>query len=320
MALSIRFLLVALATLLSLAPAGAQTYPSKPIRIIVPMGPGAAADVMARTFAQYLQEKIKQPVVVENRPGANGVIGTELVKNAPADGYTFGMTTNSTHAAAKVLFKDVPYDPLADFEHVGLFFTVGTVAMVPSNSPIRSFDDLIARAKANPGKLMYAYANTGAQMPAEVLKHDAGVSLQGVAYKATAQAFTDLIGGQVHFMFENYVAASGHIAGGRVRPIAVTELKRSGLWPNVPAVAEKYPGFTVRAFIGLCAPRGTPQEAVAYMNRAIRDALAQASVRAPLVKSGVNFSPMSPEQYRAFLVSETQRWKDQAARAGIEPQ
>jgi tripartite-type tricarboxylate transporter receptor subunit TctC len=320
MALFTRLVLVALATLLSAAAVSAQPYPSKPIRIIVPMGPGAAADVMARTFAQYLQERIKQPVVVENRPGANGVIGTELVKNAPADGYTFGMTTNSTHAAAKVLFKDVPYDPLADFEHVGLFFTVGTVAMVPSNGPIRSFDDLIARARANPGKLMYAYANTGAQMPAEVLKHDAGVSLQGVPYKATAQAFTDLIGGQVDFMFENYVAASGHIAGGRVRPIAVTELKRSSLWPNVPAVAEKFPGFTVRAFIGLCAPHGTPKEALAYMNRAISDALAQRSVRAPLEKSGVSFSPMSPDQYRAFLLSETQRWRDQAARAGIQPQ
>ncbi len=300
--------------------AHAQGYPSKPIRIIVPMGPGAAADVMARTFAQYLQERTKQPVVVENRPGANGVIGTELMKNSPADGYTFGMTTNSTHAAAKFLFKDVPYDPMKDFEHVGLFFTVGTVAFVPVDSPIKSFDDLVARARANPGRLTYAYANTGSQMPAEMLEHAAGLNLQGVSYKATAQALTDLIGKQVDFMFENYVAASPHISGGRVRPIAVTELKRSRLWPNVPAVAEKYPGFEVRAFIGMCAPRGAPREAVVWMNGAIRDALAQASVRGTLEKSGASFSPMTLEQYKAFLVTETQRWKEHAARAGIEPQ
>jgi tripartite-type tricarboxylate transporter receptor subunit TctC len=284
------------------------------------MGPGAAADVMARAFAQYVQEKTGKPVVVENRPGANGIIGAQAVRNAPRDGYTFGMTTNSTHAAAKFLFKDVPYDPMQDFEHVGLFFTVGTVAFVRADSPIKSMDDLIARARADPGKLMYAYANSGSQMPAEMLKQFAGVRLQGVPYKATAQALTDLIGGQVDFMFENYVAASGQIAGGRVRPIAVTDPKRSRLWPSVPAMAEKYPGFELRAFIGLCAPRGTPRDAVAFMNRMIAEAVRQPSVRGTLEKSGVNFSPMTPDQYRGFLVTETQRWKEHAAQAGIEPQ
>jgi tripartite-type tricarboxylate transporter receptor subunit TctC len=209
---------------------------------------------------------------------------------------------------------------MRDFEHVGLFFTVGTVAFVPTNSPIKSLDDLIARARANPGKVTYAYASTGSQMPAQMLDHAANLSMQGVSYKTVAQAMTDLIGGQVDFMFENYVAASGHIAGGRVRPIAVTEQKRSRLWPNVPAIAEKYLGFEVRAFIGMCAPRGTPREAVAYMNGAIRNALGQAAVRAPLEKSGVNFSAMTPEQYQAFLVAETKRWADHAARAGTEPQ
>jgi tripartite-type tricarboxylate transporter receptor subunit TctC len=315
-----RRVLVALALALAASPVLPQAYPSRPIRIIVPMGPGAAADVMARAFAQYLQEKTGKPVVVENRPGANGIIGTALVRNAVADGYTFGMVTNSTHAAAKFLFKDVPYDPVRDFEHVGLFFTLGTVGFVPADSPIRSLDDLIARARGAPGELTFAYATSGAQIPAEMLEEVAGISLQGVPYKAVAQAITDLIGGQVDFMFENYVAAAGHIAGGRVRPIAVTEAKRSRLWPQVPAVAEKFPGFEVRAFIGMCAPRGTPRAALDFMNRAIADALRQPSVRAPLEKSGVEFTPLGREQYRQFLAAETQRWKDYTARAGIEPQ
>jgi tripartite-type tricarboxylate transporter receptor subunit TctC len=303
------------------APAAlAQGYPAKTIRIIVPMGPGAAADVMARTFAQYVQQKTGKAVVVENRPGANGLIGAGAVKHAPPDGYTFGMASNSTHAAAKFLFKDVPYDPMQDFEHVGLFFTMGTVAFVPANSPIRSLDDLIARARANPGKLLYAYANTGSQMPAELLKQAAGISMQGVPYKATAQAITDLIGGQVDFMFENYVAAAPHIAGGRVRAIAVTDPKRSRLWPDVPALAEKFPGFELRAFSAMCAPKGTPKEAVAFMNRMIAEAVQDPALRGTLDKSGVTFMPMSPDQYRGFLVSETQRWKDYAAKAGVQPQ
>jgi tripartite-type tricarboxylate transporter receptor subunit TctC len=298
----------------------AQGYPSKTIRIIVPMGPGAAADVMARTFAQYVQQKTGTSVVIENRPGASGVIGAEAVKNAAPDGYTFGMATNSSHAAAKFLFKDVPYDPMRDFEHIGLFFTMGTVAFVPANSPIKSLDDLIARAKANPGKLLYAYANSGSQMPAEMLKQVAGISMQGVPYKATAQGITDLIGGQVDFMFENYVAAAPHIAGGRVRAIAVTDPKRSPLWPKVPAMAEKFPGFELRAFSGMCAPKGTPKEAIAFMSRLMAEAVKEPAVRGTLDKSGVNFMPMSPDQYRQFLVTETQRWKDYAAKAGIQPQ
>jgi tripartite-type tricarboxylate transporter receptor subunit TctC len=315
-----RLVLIALALALSASATFPQAYPSKPIRIVVPMGPGAAADVMARAFARYLQDRTGQAVVVENRPGANGIIGTALVRNAAADGYTFGMVTNSTHAAATFLFKDVPYDPVRDFEHVGLFFTLGTVAFVPAGSPIKSLDDLIARARAAPGQVTYAYATSGAQMPAEMLEEVAGISLQGVPYKAVAQAITDLIGGQVDFMFENYVAAAGHIAGSRVRPIAVTEAKRSRLWPHIPAVAEKFPGFEVLAFIGMCAPRGTPRETLNFMNRAIADALREPAVRAPLEKSGVVFMPLTREQYRKFLVGETQRWRDYAARAGIEPQ
>lgn len=320
MAVVCRLILVAITLLSAAAAAHAQAYPSRSIRIIVPMGPGAAADVMARAFAHYIQQKTGKPVVVENRPGANGVIGTQAVRNAPNDGYTFGMTTNSTHAAAKFLFKDVPYDPVDDFAHVGLFFTVGTVAFVPAGSPVRSLDDLVARARADPGTVTFAYANAGSQMPAEMLEQLAGVSMQGVAYKATAQAMTDLIGGQVDFMFENYVAASGHIAGGRVRPIAVTDPKRSRLWPNVPAMAEKYRGFELRAFIGLCAPKGTPREAITFMNAMIAEAVKQPSVRSTLDRSGVNFNPMAPDQYREFLLTETRRWKEHAARAGIEPQ
>ena len=309
-----------LALALSVGSAFAESYPSKSIRIIVPFGPGSGSDVIARLFAKYLQERWKQSVVVDNRPGASGLIGTEALKKSAPDGYTLGMATNSTHAAAPHLFKKLPYDPVKDFEHVGLFGTIAAVAVVPVTSLFKSLPELVAYAKANPDKVFFGYVDTSSQIPGELLKVTADIPIEGVSYKTVSNVLTDLIGGHIQFMFVNYVAASPHIAGGRVMPIAVTDLKRAALWPNVPTVAETYPGFEVRGFVALAAPRSTPKEIIAKLNRAMRDAQADPVFKAPLEKTGATLTQSTPEEYRAFLLKETERWRQWIRMAKIAPQ
>ena len=310
----------ALGLVLAFACAAAEPYPVKAIRIIVPFGPGSASDLGARTFGKYLQDRWKQPVIVENRPGANGVIGTEVLKNSTADGYTLGFATNSTHAAARYLFKTLPYDPIEDFEHIGLFWVTGSVALVPSGSPFKSIPELVAYAKANPGKVFFGYADTTSQLPAELLKARAGLSIEGVQYKAIANAMSDLIGGQIQFMFANYAASAGQIRGHKLVPIAVTESQRSRLWPDVPTVAETYPGYELHGFVAMVAPRGTPREIVLKINQAIRDALADPAFKDQVMKLGVTPRPMTSEDYRTFLLAETARWKQYVETAKLEPQ
>ena len=298
----------------------ADSYPSKPIRIIVPFGPGGASDITARAFGKYLQEKWKQSVVVDNRPGATGVIGTEAVKRSPPDGYTLGLVSNSTHAAAPHLYKKLPYDPISDFEHIGLFVTSGSVLLVPGTSPFKSIPQLVTYAKANPGKVFFGYPHTLSQISGELLKATAKIPVEAVAYKTTASAVTDLIGGQIQFMFLDYLPAAGQIAGGRLLPIAVSESKRNRLLKDIPTVAETYPGYEAIGFLGLCAPRGTPKEIVMKLNRAMRSAQADPAFRNPLEQTGVTLKANSAEEYLAFLRRETARWKDYVRMANIEPQ
>lgn len=308
------------ALLLPIASSLAETYPDKPIRMIVPFGPGGATDLIARAFGKYLEERWKQPVVVENRPGANGLIGSEALKKARPDGYTLGMMSNSTHAAPSHLYKRLPYEPMEDFEFIGLFGLAGSVGLVASNGPFNSLSDLVRYAKANPGKVFYGYGNTSSQVPAELLKVRAQVSMQGVQYKTMAQAMTDLIGGQIQFLFADYVTASGQIRGRKLIPIAVTESERSALWPDVPTVAETYPGFELHNFIGLAAPRSTPRAVLARVNDAIRMALQDQSFRDYLVHIGMTPRILTIEEYRDFLLTENQRWKSYVEAAGIKPQ
>src|ERR1700704_671844 len=183
------------------APAAAQSYPSKPVRIVVPFGPGGSGDITARTFAQYLESQTRQPVIVENKPGANGIIGTEAAKSAAADGYTLLLTTNTTHAANPSLYRKLPYDPLKDFEHIGLFGTFASVAVVPPESGIKSIADLVAHAKANPGKVFFGHYNSASQMSAELFKVRAEISMTAVSYKTIGNAVADLMGRQIQVIF-----------------------------------------------------------------------------------------------------------------------
>lgn len=308
------------ALLLHTGSALGQIYPEKPIRLIVPFGPGGATDLIARAFGRYLEERWKQAVVVENRTGANGLIGAEALKKAKPDGYTLGMMSNSTHAAPPYLYKSLPYRPMEDFDFVGLFGLTGSVGLVAAGGPFKSLSDLISYAKANPGKVFYGYGNTSSQVPAELLKVRAQMPMQGVQYKTMTQAIMDLIGGQIQFLFADYVTASGQIRGGKVIPIAVTEADRSPLWGQVPTVSETYPGFELHNFIGLAAPRGTPPAVLSQVNEAMRIALQDHSFRAYLIQIGMVPKSLTIEEYRDFLLAENQRWKDYIEAAGIKPQ
>ncbi|MCX7139538.1 MAG: tripartite tricarboxylate transporter substrate binding protein [Proteobacteria bacterium] len=297
-----------------------QVYPNKPIKIIVPFGPGGSTDITARVFGKFLEDQWKQPVVVENRAGANGIIGTEALKNSAPDGYTLALSSNSTHAAAPYLFKKLPYDPIKDFEHVGLFGVFGSVALVPAGSPFKSIPELASYARARPGKVFFGYFNTSSQIPGELLKAMADLPIESVPYKTITNAVPDLLSGQIQFMFMDYVAASSHIASGKLIPIAITEARRLERWPNVPAVAEFYPGYEVQAFLSLTAPAGTPKAIVARINLAMREAQANPAFKGQLENLGLRLRAMTPDEYQAFLLVELERWGQYIKAAKIEAQ
>ena len=298
----------------------AQSYPSQPIRLIVPFGPGSGSDIVARRLGLYLQDRWKQPVVIDNRPGAHGMIGTQVLKNSAADGYTLGMSTNSTHAAAQHLFKRLPYDPLMDFEHVGLIGVGGAVALVPSDSPFKTVSQLAAYAKAHPGKLFFGHADTISQIPGELLRAGAKLPVEGVAYKTSAGVIVDLIGGQIQFAFFNYMTGATQAAGGRLVPIAITESSRNPRWPGVPAVSEAYPGQEVTFFVGVSAPRGVPPAIVAKLHRALQEAQEDPQFKEPLETVGMTFVRQPLGEYRTFIAREAERWREHIEVAGLVPQ
>ena len=317
-----RLFALAFTTLAALAAgnAPAQTYPAKPIRIVVPFGPGGSGDLIARAFAQYLEGRTKQSVVIENKPGANGIIGTEQVKNAPADGYTLMLATNSTHAANVSLYKKLPYDPLKDFENFAPFGTLGSVAVVPPGSPLNSIAAVVAHAKANPGKTFYGHYNSASLMAAELFRVRTGAPLTGVSYKTIGNAITDLIGGQIQVLFLEYASGASHIEGGKLIALGVTGRERHKAWPNVPAIAESYPGFELTAYLGLAAPARLPPEIAEAINNWVLKAHADPGVRTRLDQLGMTPRSLSREEARRFVQQEIERWVVYTKAAGIEPQ
>lgn len=317
-----RALLLLLAMIWAVAgpPAMAQRYPSQSVRIIVPFGPGSGSDIVARRIAAHLQEQWKQAVVIDNRPGAQGVIGTEMLRNAPADGYTLGISTNSTHAAAAFLHRKLPYDPQRHFEHIALIGVGGSVALVPRDSPFKSIADLVGFARSHPGKVLYGHADTSSQVPAALLSVRAGIAIEGVPYKASTSIITDLIGGQIQVAFFNYMTGASQVEGGRLVPIGITEASRNAAWPGVPAVAELLPGYEVTFFVGLSAPSGVPPGVVTVIRNALLRALGDGSVREPLQVTGLRLVQRQPDRYARFILAETERWREYIKAAGLQPQ
>nr|MBF0683084.1 tripartite tricarboxylate transporter substrate binding protein [Pseudomonas sp.] len=311
--------LFAIALAMAAGLAYAQSYPSKPIRIIVPFGPGGSSDIVARVFGEYLQGVTKQPVVVENRAGANGIIGTRFVKEAAPDGYTLELSTNTTHAANVSLYKELPYDAMEDFEHIAPFGMSASVAMVAKDSGINSIADLVNYAKANPDKTFYGYYNSASQMSAELFRLKTGAPISGVSYKAVGNVASDLMGGHIQVAFMEYLPAVGHVEGGNLRPLGVTANKRYSGWPDVPTIGESYPGYELDFHLGLVAPRGTPAEIVDKLHGWVTDATSDPAFIAKLRELGMEPITMSRQEYVDFSRQKIEYWAQQVKAAGVKP-
>ena len=306
-----------------LAPFGAhaQPYPNRPIRIVVPYAAGGAVDIVARTIGQPLAEVLKQPVIVDNRPGASANIGMELVAKAAADGYTLLMASNGI-ATNVALFPHLTFDAQRDFAPIAKIGHAPLVIVVPAASPAKSLKDLIAMAKAEPGKLSYASAGNGSSghLAGELLKSTAKVDVLHVPYKGGAPAITDLLGERISFMPINPVEVMAHIRAGRLRALAVASDKRFALLPDVPTVAQAgLPDYEVSVWWGLVAPAKTPPEIVRQLNAETDKALADPAIANKLGELGVVVTPGTPDQFAAFIKSQTELWSDVVKSSGIKP-
>ena len=310
------------AFVLSLAAAAqvhAQAYPAKPIRLISPFPPGAVVDTLCRTLAVPLGELLGQPVVVENRTGAGGNIGMDIVAKAPADGYTIGMGSIGTHGINPSVYAAMPFDPVRDFVPITFVASNINVLVVHPSVPAQNVRELVAYAKANPGKLSYGSAGTGTSqhLAGELFKQVTGVEMTHVPYKGAGPAVSDLIAGQIPLMFADISASIGHIRAGKLRALGVTTRQRTPLL-DVPTVIEQgIADFDVNAWFGLMAPAGTPREIVARLNTDAAKALNQPAIRERLQGVGLNPAPGSPEQFSQFIHAELQRWAKVAKSVNI---
>ena len=294
-----------------------DAYPSKPLRFIVAFPPGNATDILARLFADKLSQSMKQPVIVENKPGASGIIGTELVARAPPDGYTVLIGQSGALAVNPYLYK-LNFDPQKDLAPVTLLITGATVLVTGHDSPIKSLKELLATARRQPGKLSYASYGAGhiSHLMGEMFKSYAGVDLLHIPYKSGP--IPDVIAGRVELIFEGTAVAVPQIKAGRLRPLAVMGAKRSAGLPEVPSVAEELPGFDAPGWVGVLVPAGTPREIVERLNKEFVGALASADVRSRI--EGMLLEPAGgrPEEFGAFIRGQSERWGKVIRDAGIK--
>jgi len=303
-------------------PASAQgAYPTKAIRIIVPFAPGGSGDITARLVGKYIEDKTGQPFVVENKPGANGIVGALTVKTAPPDGYTLMLATTSTNAANIHMYKSPGYDPEKDFTVVGIIGSSGAFLVVPAEAPYKTLADLIAYAKTNPGKLNFGYFNASSQVPAEVLASRAGVEWQGVAYKAIGNAWTDLYAGAIQFMFVDLTAGRGQVVAGKARPLALSLPARSPLYPDLPTLAETFPGFTSTGFLAIAVPKATPLAVEEKLNALINEAITSPEINKRLTDEfALTARSLTLEQCAQQDREERAKWAEYVKIARIEPQ
>jgi tripartite-type tricarboxylate transporter receptor subunit TctC len=310
-------LLAGMAMVLAL-PVAAQDYPTKPIRIVVPFGPGTATDIVARTVGAQLSSKIGQPVVIENKPGAEGQIGAQAAATAAPDGYTLFITTQTTQAMAVHIYKALPYDPVKSFAPISGLSLGAQVVMVKNELPVKTVGELIELARAQPGKLSFGSGNGSSRGGAELFRIMAKVDLLGVPYKTQPQAISDLMGDRIDVIFSDFTTGLPPVLDGRARGLAVTSKKRIPGLEQFPTVDESVPGFEMWAWTAAYAPAGTPRPIVDKLNTLVREAVASEAYRA-LTRTtyGVPFSG-SPEELAAFQASETRKWGEIIAVAGMK--
>ena len=296
-------------------PAAADTWPARPIRLIVSFPPGNTADLVAREIGPLLSQRLGQPVVVDNRAGAGGIIGVDALAKAAPDGYTLGVSSLSPITILPAVRKKLPYDPVKQIVPVTLAARGPLFLMVRKDSPINSVADLVAQSRANPGKLTYGSLGPGtvSQMTTELFKSASGANLVEVNYKGSAQAMTDLIGGHIHVMFDGPATAMGQVAAGTLKSLGVTTLKRSVLLPDVPTLEESgvpgLKGFDTFGWIGVFAPAGTPREIVARVQAELAQILQQPQVVQRLRTAGLDAAdPNTPTQFGSFIQKDLERW------------
>jgi tripartite-type tricarboxylate transporter receptor subunit TctC len=313
--------LPALLLALTVSIAAAQNYPAKPIHLIVPFPPGGPTDIVGRLVGQKLSEGLGQPVVVDNRPGAGGTVGSAAAAKAPSDGYTLLYGSTSTLAIAPALYHNLSYDPRTAFAPITLVSRGAIIAAVNAQVPAHTLAEFIALAKKEPGKLSYSSAGSGTppHLAAELFKTVAGVDLLHVPYKGGAPAISDLVGGQVQAIFEGHVVLLPHIKSGKVRALAITGQKRDPALPEVPTFAEAgLPSYDVYFWSGLVAPAGTPNDILTRLNGVLVQALTAPEARETLTRQGLEPAPTTPQQFAAFIGSEVERWGRVAKDSGAK--
>ena len=292
-------------------PVAAQSYPSKPVRVIVTFPPGSTPDIVGRALASRLQEAMGQPFVVENRSGAGGNVGADAVAKAAPDGYTLLVSTNGVFAINKALYKAMPFDPDTDLAALSLLATAPQMLVVHPSLGLKNFKDFIEYAKRNPGKLSYGSVGSGSasHLTMELLKTDAGVDLVHVPYKGFPPAVTDLLSGNIHAMFAIVPGVLPHVKAGKMAPLAVTALKRSGLASEVPSVAELgYPQLESLAWIGLGAPAGLPTDVVDRITSETTRGMRRPEVRELLGRQGFDVVAGSPQEFSRWIQAESAKW------------
>jgi tripartite-type tricarboxylate transporter receptor subunit TctC len=302
--------------------ASAQSYPSRSVRMIIGYPAGGSADITARLTGQWLSERLGQPVVVESRPGAATNLATEAVVRAPADGYTLLLVAPANAINATLYDKDkLNFNFLADIVPVAGIIRFANVVVVNPSLPVKTIPELIAYAKANRGKLNMASSGNGStiHMSGELFKMLTGIDMVHVPYRGGAPALTDLIAGQVQVMFDNIPTSAAHIKADRLRGLAVTSATRSDVLPNLPTVADVLPGYEASAWYGLGAPKGTPDEIVARVNKAMNEVLADPKAQARFAELGASLLPGSPAAFGKLVADETEKWGKVVKFAGVKP-
>lgn len=302
------------------APAAAQPhYPGKPIRYIVPYPPGGPLDIVARALAQKIGPRLGQQVLVDNRPGAGGNIGADLVAKSPADGYTILMGAVATHAINPHLYRKLPYDPVRDFTPVTLITQVPNVLVVHPSLPVKQVSDLVTLARARPGALSFGSGSTGSagHLAGELFKVMAKVDMVHVPYKGAAPAVADLLGGQIPLMFDNLASALPHVKSGRLRAVAVTTQVPSAQVPELPTIAASgLAGFDVSTWFGIFGPAGLPQPVLERLHAEVSDALRQPDLRAQLANLGAEPASISPQAFAAFVKRELGKYEEVVRASG----
>lgn len=314
-----RLALVCAVCMSALQPAWAQTYPSKPIRFIIPFAPGGATDIMARMVGQKLTEAWGQPVLVDSKPGANGIIASEAAAKAAPDGHTIMLAVLSTHATNVSLYSKLPYDPVRDFTPVVLMAYTPLMLVVPAAAPQNTVKDLVDAAKARPGGMNFSAGTATVHLTGELFKLVTGTDIAAVPYKGTTPGLMAVISGEVNFTFEPTVTAVPQVKGGRVRALAVTSPKRSPLLPAVPTTAEAgLPAFEAYSWLGIVMPAGVPKDVATKLQNEVLRILDLPDVKEKMAATGLDPLPMNGERFTAFIKTETDKWARTIKASGMK--